>query len=140
MSLVSSWVESREGRWYRNPIVRADDWFICWDDDEPIELVVKRQVITVEEVLAELEDRNWRLLPLGKTEPSGKRMFLKKTLLRRREEDPDGFKASMRNHEWHMADRVFLKQLTPPTDAIMRGNLVHLRPEGQGVRYYAGRV
>lgn len=41
MSLVwNANVESGAGRWYWNPIIRGPDWFICWDDEEPIEVVI----------------------------------------------------------------------------------------------------
>jgi len=30
-----------DGKWYQNPIIgEGKDWFICWDDDDPIELVI----------------------------------------------------------------------------------------------------
>lgn len=39
MSLVPAFVKADDGRYYENPIIEGDDWFICWDDDDPVELV-----------------------------------------------------------------------------------------------------
>lgn len=40
MSLVSTYVEASDGLFYREPILSAPGWYICWDDDDPIELVI----------------------------------------------------------------------------------------------------
>lgn len=40
MSLVSTYVRAADGKLYKNPSVRGDFWFVCFDDDEPPELVV----------------------------------------------------------------------------------------------------
>lgn len=39
MSLVSVYVKSSSGIWYKNPLAYGRDWFLCYDDDEPPELV-----------------------------------------------------------------------------------------------------
>lgn len=40
MSLVPTWVRATDGRYYKNPILHGEDWFVCFDDDDPPELVV----------------------------------------------------------------------------------------------------
>lgn len=40
MSLVSTWVQFDDGVFYKNPTMRGQGWFICFDDDEPPELVM----------------------------------------------------------------------------------------------------
>lgn len=42
MSLVSTYVRAIDGKLYRNPVLRGEGWFLCFDDDEPPELVVLR--------------------------------------------------------------------------------------------------
>ena len=44
MSLVSTYVQMDDDRWYKNPVIgQGKQWFICYDDDDPIELVVTAQ-------------------------------------------------------------------------------------------------
>jgi len=47
MSLVATYVKCSDGQFYRLPIFGGNmhgcDWFICYDDDDPIELVVATQ-------------------------------------------------------------------------------------------------
>ena len=45
MSLVSTYVRAVDGKLYRNPTVVGDGWFVCFDDDDPVELVVFRDAI-----------------------------------------------------------------------------------------------
>lgn len=42
MSMVSTWVMADDGYMYKNPAVvgPASAWFVCWDDNDPDELVV----------------------------------------------------------------------------------------------------
>ena len=40
MSLVSTWVRMKDGKWYQNPTMYDDNWYICFDDDDPPELVM----------------------------------------------------------------------------------------------------
>jgi hypothetical protein len=40
MSLVSTYVKA-DGKYYKNPVYRGKDWFICFDDDDPIEVVME---------------------------------------------------------------------------------------------------
>lgn len=41
MSLVSTYVRATDGQFYKNPVIEGDNWFICFDDREPPEMVVK---------------------------------------------------------------------------------------------------
>lgn len=41
MSLVSTYCLADDGKWYKEPVLRGEDWFICFDDDDPPELVFK---------------------------------------------------------------------------------------------------
>jgi hypothetical protein len=41
MSLVSSYVYADDGKWYQNPSIGVvGEWFLCFDDDDPDELVI----------------------------------------------------------------------------------------------------
>ena len=44
MSLVSTYVRADDGKMYQNPVLSGDGWFICFDDDDPVELVVKNSL------------------------------------------------------------------------------------------------
>jgi hypothetical protein len=66
MSIVSAYVQSKEGNWYQDPVVRGPGWFICWDDDEPIELVIADGMISgaqlqPQTVLNQLHKQGWKL-------------------------------------------------------------------------------
>lgn len=41
MSLVSTYVYATDGKFYKNPVIKGEGWFICFDDDDPPELVVE---------------------------------------------------------------------------------------------------
>ena len=42
MSLVSTYLRASDGKLYKEPVYRkVGDWFICFDDEEPIELVIR---------------------------------------------------------------------------------------------------
>lgn len=45
MSLVSSFTFCEDGRWYKELVYRdaygGKTWFICFDDDDPVELVIR---------------------------------------------------------------------------------------------------
>lgn len=41
MSLVATWAKADDGYFYKEPVLAAEGWFICFDDDDPIELVIK---------------------------------------------------------------------------------------------------
>lgn len=42
MSQVSTYVYCSDGYFYTDLVYRDKDWFICFDDDEPVELVAKK--------------------------------------------------------------------------------------------------
>lgn len=43
MSLVSTYVRATDGKLYKNPVLSGQGWFICFDDDDPVELVIKKK-------------------------------------------------------------------------------------------------
>lgn len=81
MSLVSTWVRTADGKWYQNPAFYSDsgNWFLCFDDDDPPELVIHqpKQLSKVErvEVAVALLNR-WKIKAkiLSHT-PCGQRIF-----------------------------------------------------------------
>jgi hypothetical protein len=120
MSLVSTYVESKEGHWYQNPVIEEDGWFICWDDDEPIELVIAEEFGTnPQTVLTPLHNKGWRLQIISKGGTAG-RLFKGK---------------------FKQARSYFLVQTANgPTDEILKGNTqLKYKPEGQGVYYTNSR-
>lgn len=121
MSLVSTYVQSTSGKWYKNPVIRGDGWFICWDDDEPIELVVTDnpdRKDSIEIILQELNLRGWKVWRKGKVEGCGMRYF-SGTLI-----------PSV--HCWLIQDHG-------PTDAILVGNDIE-EPVNDRVEYPNGRI
>jgi len=47
MSLVATWCRCADGNWYSEPVWAGPDpanpdWFLCLDDDDPPEVVVKK--------------------------------------------------------------------------------------------------
>lgn len=57
MSLVSSYVYCEDRCWYKELCYKDKDsnWFICFDDDDPVEIVIKSECdITPEQVLNSL--------------------------------------------------------------------------------------
>lgn len=42
MSLTSTFVKCNDGNYYRDPTWRGNDFFICFDDDDPPEIVIKK--------------------------------------------------------------------------------------------------
>lgn len=45
MSLVGTWVLAQDGNFYEEPVVRGDGWFLCFDDDDPPELVMQCRLV-----------------------------------------------------------------------------------------------
>ena len=43
MSLVGILVVADDGRFYREPVLFGDDWFLCFDDDDPPEIIIARE-------------------------------------------------------------------------------------------------
>jgi len=41
MSKVSTFVQAVDGKFYQNPVLHGDDWFLCFDDEEDPEVVVR---------------------------------------------------------------------------------------------------
>ena len=46
MSMVSTWALAQDGKFYKNPVLRGTrpdgaEWFLCFDDDDPPELVME---------------------------------------------------------------------------------------------------
>lgn len=41
MSLVPTWVYAEDGNWYKDPVITGPGWFICFDDDDPPEMVIR---------------------------------------------------------------------------------------------------
>ena len=42
MSLGPTFVMFSDRAWYRNPVLGEEDWFLCFDEDDPPEIVVKQ--------------------------------------------------------------------------------------------------
>jgi hypothetical protein len=45
MSLVPVYVRGSDGLYYKNPVIHGDGWFICFDDADPPEIVIRRKLI-----------------------------------------------------------------------------------------------
>lgn len=80
MSLVSTYVRATDGLFYRNPTLNGNGWFICFDDDDPVEIVVqytekyKNKKLLKERALGILKEVGLKHTPL--TESGGSmRMF-----------------------------------------------------------------
>ena len=66
MSLVSTYVEADDGHWYKDPTLLTSDWFVCYDDDEPIEVVIKEGGPPLDVVLKVLAATGYVLVPYGR--------------------------------------------------------------------------
>ena len=65
MSLVPAFVQTQEGSWVRQPVITTPDgWFVCWDDDEPIELVVRSDLDPLA-IVKQLRDEGWPVFLAG---------------------------------------------------------------------------
>jgi len=40
MSLVATYVQATDGKFYKGAVIFEEGWFVCFDDDDPPELVV----------------------------------------------------------------------------------------------------
>ena len=120
MSLVSTYVEDQAGRWYKDPHIVRDDWFICWDDDDPIELVTLKHV-KHQDVLAMLAKLGW-VLRVSSRGCSGNRLF------------PPTSDGSFKS-----ANSYFVKQVHkgPPPGLMDNEYRLDQKPCGQGVYYYS---
>lgn len=112
MSLVSTWVEATDGMFYQNPVICGDGWYVCFDDDDPPELVVKKSVKrTPLEILRDAGIPWKSVRPRGF---GGKRMF---------------------NGKFKEAKACFF-ELSGPIPIPQAFYSRHENPQGQGV-YYA---
>ena len=81
MSLVPTYVQFDDDRWYKDPVIgEGRQWFICYDDDDPIELVIAAQ--THEHAMRKLKQIRDTLLPyacelwiMANPKRQGDRMF-----------------------------------------------------------------
>lgn len=55
MSMVPTYVRASDGRFYKNPVLTSEDGFICFDDNDPPELVMKTRGSKVTNEAAELQ-------------------------------------------------------------------------------------
>lgn len=67
MSLVSTYVEAVDGKFYQNPTIYGPGWYICFDDNDPPELVVT--LGTMKDLRGHLEQRieskaNWEMVAI----------------------------------------------------------------------------
>ena len=63
MSLVSTWVRATDGFLYQNPKLHGKGWFICFDDDDPVELVISnRSKKTPKEIFEKLGMKHTKLI------------------------------------------------------------------------------
>lgn len=82
MSLVSTYVVMADGKYYQNPVIydETGDWFICFDDEEPPEFVIRTNVISSsrkdreKEILERLEEIGISA-EIIQSDPSGQRNF-----------------------------------------------------------------
>jgi|SRR5665213_299803 len=113
MSLVSTWVEATDGRYYQNPVLEGPGWFICFDDDDPPELVVtKRNLRTFQQILQDAKIP-WKSIGLGCGSGTGNLIF---------------------NGKFKEAKATFF-ELAGPIPIPQRFDSVHDNPEGQGCYY-----
>lgn len=56
MSQVPTWVKAKDGQFYQDPVLRGEDWFLCFDDDDPPELVMKADRL-IPESKADVKER-----------------------------------------------------------------------------------
>jgi predicted RNA binding protein YcfA (HicA-like mRNA interferase family) len=64
MSLVGTYVELQDHSWALDPVLgdEKETWFICYDDDDPIELVVAENAnLTPEQILKQLAEKGFVL-------------------------------------------------------------------------------
>ncbi|MCP4456096.1 MAG: hypothetical protein GY809_31960 [Planctomycetes bacterium] len=121
MSKVPTYVQSQSGLYYEDPVVRRPNWFVCWDDDEPIEVVVAvdNQGISnpVESVLLYLREQGWPvrfLRPLTRSGSTCSRVFPR----------------SCGEHRMRTAECFYITQERGPTDELLRGNMcIKLLPD-----------
>lgn len=65
MSLVPTYVKATDDYFYKNPILQGNGWFICFDDDEPPELVIADESPVTPEYAFELANIKYSHLRKG---------------------------------------------------------------------------
>ena len=120
MSLVSTYVQSQDDKWYKNPVIYRNDWFICWDDDDPIELVIRMTGSRVWDVLEELRASKWTLKVISRGH-AGSRLFAQ------------DFRSPV-----YPARAYFLRQMDngPPDTLLSDEYIVDGNPYGKGTMFY----
>jgi hypothetical protein len=116
MSLVSTWVAAVDGRFYQNPILEGDGWFVCFDDDDPPELVISKTLQKTPQQVLQDAGIPWR--SVDKPRDSGERIFKKK---------------------WKWAKTCFF-ELSNPIPVPQRFDAVSDNPTGQGCYYRFTKV
>ncbi len=43
MSLVAHYIKTTSGLWYKDLVIYGENWYLCFDDDDPPEIVIKKQ-------------------------------------------------------------------------------------------------
>ena len=126
MSKIGVMVKCSDGRWYSHPILAMNDkWFICYDDDEPIELVIQAKNIgmarlTYRIIESQFRKRGCGISQRGNLRRCGERLFAKG------KETP----------EFREAYNVWIYVSNPPSALVMKHNGVFEdRPKTEGVYY-----
>jgi len=121
MSKVGVYVKCSDGKWYSHPTLGMDmTWFICYDDDDPIELVIAAKSIGSARVKYRIVESHFRkrgcpIEPAGNLRPCGGRIFGKK------------FKDSY---------NVWVKLRVPPAELVMdHKGVFDERPDKECVYY-----
>lgn len=61
MSLVPTYVRASDGYWYKNPVIGEAGWFLCYDDNDPIEIVIEKDKHTLDDILGLLKAKGYEL-------------------------------------------------------------------------------
>lgn len=133
MSLVSTWVEMDDGRWHQNPVLgQGKRWFICYDDDDPIELVVQAQ--TYDQAHRRIEEAREALKPCALTVMRHKRgKYQGKTVLRK-----SGLRCFGPDNEFLPAFNVWIWITKPPVALLLKETASSaILPMGDKVYYCA---
>ncbi len=63
MSLVPTYTLLSNNKWYKNPVLGEHSWFLCFDDDDPIEIVIIEKDfyagLTPESIIKKLNIDGW---------------------------------------------------------------------------------
>lgn len=126
MSKIGVMVKCNDGKWYSHPIFGIDDnWFICYDDDDPIELVVAAKSIgkahlTWRIVESHFRKRRQSISQRGNMRPCGERMFA----------------IGKETPRFRKAFHVWVNISNPPIDLMMKhSGVFDERPKTEGVYY-----